>query len=75
MNLIKERRVMKYKDQTKYKTVEVEVQKKLRQKKQKQSDELCNELEAANRRGNTRKLFQTTKAITGKFQPNLDCIK
>ena len=75
MKLIKKRRATTYEDQTKYEILKAEVQKKLHQDKQKQWDELCNELEAANRRGSTRKLFHIGKAITRKCKPNLNCIK
>ena len=75
MELIKEKRAMKNKDQSKYKVLKAQVQKKLRQDKQKQLNDLCNELETANNRSNTRKLFQTAKTITRKFQPRLNCIK
>ena len=74
MELIKEKRAMKNKDQSKYKMLKVEVQKKLRQDKQKQLNDLCNELETANSRGNTRKVFQTAKTITWKFEPRLSCV-
>ena len=57
MELIKEKRAMKNKDQSKYEILKAEVQQKLRQDKQKHLNDLCNELETANSRGNTRKLF------------------
>ena len=75
MELIKEKRAMKNKEQSKYKMLKAEMQKKLRQDKQKQLNDLCNELETANSRGNTRELFQKAKTITRKFQPRLNCIK
>ena len=75
MELIKQKRAMKNKDQSKYKILKAEEQKKLRQDKQKQLNDLCNELETTNSRGNTRKLFQIAKTITRKFQPRFNCIK
>ncbi|CAF2370343.1 unnamed protein product [Rotaria sp. Silwood2] len=75
MEMIKEQREMKQKDPTKYKKLKAEVQKKLRQDKQNQLNELCNELEMENKKGNTKKLFQTAKKITRKFHPRLNCIK
>ena len=75
VKLIKEKRTMKYKDQEKYRILKAEVQKKLRQNKQGQLGELCNELEIAHKRGNKRKLFQTAKTNTRKFQLSLKCIK
>ena len=42
-----------------------------RDKKQRQLDDMCEELEMANKSGNSRKLFTAARTITNKFQPRL----
>ena len=73
--LIDEKRKAKQTDPAKYKVLKKEVQKELRQDKQRQLDEMCDDLETANRRGNMRCLFRTVKSLTHKFQPQLHCIQ
>jgi len=43
--------------------------------KQQKLEGMCVELEAANSKGNSRKLFQIVKSMTRKFQPRLQCIQ
>jgi len=43
--------------------------------KQQQLEGMCAELEAANAKGNSRKVFETVKSMTRKFQPRLQCIQ
>ena len=52
-----------------------EVQKKLIVDKQQQLEGMCAELEAANTKGNSRRVFQIVKSMTRKFQPRLQCIQ
>ena len=47
----------------------------LRVDKQQQLEGKCMELEAANSKGNSRKLFQIVKSMTRKFQPRLKGIQ
>ena len=42
--------------------------------KQKQL-EMCEELEIADCKGNTRCVFQTVRSLTQKFQPRMNCIQ
>ena len=51
------------------------VQRGLRKDKQRQLDDMCDDLETVNHSGNSRKLFQKVRTITRKFQPRLQCIK
>ena len=53
---------------------DTEVQGKLRVDKQQQLEGMCIELEAANSKGNSKKLFQIVKSMTRKFQPRLQGI-
>jgi hypothetical protein len=73
--LINEKREAKHKDPVKYKELKAEVQRRLRLDKQKQIEDMCDELETANRRGNMRGLFQTARTLTQTFQPRLHCIQ
>ena len=57
--LIKEKREAKQKDTVKYKELKAQAQRSLRVDKQKQLDQMCEELETANCKGNTRCVFQT----------------
>ena len=43
--------------------------------KQQQPEGMCKELEAANLKENSRKLFQIVKLMTRKFQPHLQGIQ
>ena len=67
IELIKEKRTMKHKDQAKYKTLKAEVQKKLQQDKQMQVDDLFNELEIANTKRQYKKAFPNSKATYKKI--------
>jgi len=51
-----------------------EVQKKVREDKQKHLNKACDEMEDS-QRGNLRKVFQITKALTKQFKPHLHCIE
>ena len=73
--LIQDKREAKQRDQVRYKELKTEVQRKVRADKQKQLDGMCDELEAAQQKGNMQKLYQTAKSITRKFQLRLNCIK
>lgn len=57
LRLIEENRDWKKKDPSKYKQLKTEVQKGLRVDKQRQLDEICDDLEDANKIGDTRRLF------------------
>jgi hypothetical protein len=74
-SLIKEKRESKNQDISRYRVLKADVQRRLRKDKQKQLDDMCEELETAQQRGNARKLFQTVRSITSKFQPRLQCIQ
>ena len=73
--LIKAKREAKMRDREKYKDFKKEVQKKVRIDKQKQIEEICEELEQQNRTGNMKKVYQTVKTLTGKFSPQMFGIK
>ena len=72
---IRENREAKGKDKKRYQELKAEVQRKLRVDKQQQLEGMCIELEAANSKGNSRKLFQIAKSMTRKFQPRLQGIQ
>jgi len=72
---IKEKRGAKGKDKNRYQDLKAEVQRKLRVDKQQQQEGICMEVEAANSKGNSRKLFQIVKSMTRKFQPRLQGIQ
>ena len=72
---IREKREAKGKDKKRYQELKAEVQRKLRVDKQQQLEGMCMELEAANSKGNSRKLFQIVKSMTRKFQPRLQGIQ
>jgi hypothetical protein len=72
---IKDKRDAKQRDMQKYKELKKTVQRMLRIDKKKQLDNMCEELELANEKGNMRKLFQTVRTVTRKFQPRLHCIQ
>jgi len=55
---IREKREAKGKDKNRYQELKAEVQKKLGTDKQQQLEGMCMELEAANSKGNSRKLFR-----------------
>ena len=55
---IREKREAKGKDKNRYQELKAEVQRKLRVATQQQLEGMCMELEAANWKGNSRKLFQ-----------------
>ena len=65
-SVIEEKREAKGKDINRYRQLKADVQRELRTDKQKQLDGMCEELETANQRGNTRKLFQTARSIANK---------
>ena len=68
---IREKREAKGKDKKRYQELKADVQRKLRVDKQQQLEGMCMESEAANSKGNSRKLFQIVKSMTRKFQPRL----
>jgi len=68
---IREKRESKGKDKKRYQELKAEVQRKLRVDKQQQLEGMCMELEVANSKGNSKKLFQIVKSMTRKFQPRL----
>jgi len=72
---IEEKRGAKGKDKNRYQDLKAEVQRKLRVDKQQQLEGICMEVEAANSKGNSRKLFQIVKSMTRKFQPRLQGIQ
>ena len=72
---IREKREAKDKDKKRYQELKAEVQRKLRVDKQQQLEGMCMELEAANSKGISRKLFQIVKSMTRKFQPRLQGIQ
>ena len=74
-SVIKEKREVKNQDINRYRVLKADAQRRLRKDKLKQLDDMCEELETAQQRGNTRKIFQTVRSITRKFQPRLLCIK
>ena len=72
---IMEKRKAKGKDKNRYQELKAEVQTKLRVDKQQQLEGMRIKLEAANSKGNSRKLFQIVKSMTRKFQPRLQGIQ
>ena len=74
-SVIRAKREAKSTDALKYKELKAEVQRKLRQDKQQQLNAVCDELEAANQKGDMRQVFRLAKTVTRKFQPSLHCIK
>ena len=69
VEMIKAKREANIKDREKYKELKKEVQKKLREDKQKQIEGMCEKLEEANKKWNMRHGFQTVKTLTKMFRP------
>jgi len=65
----------KQSEPARYKGLKASVQRRFRLYKQRQLDELCEDLKDANCKGNMRRFFQMTKSIIQKFQPQLHCIQ
>ena len=58
-----------------YQELKAEVQKELGVAKRQQLEGMCAELEAANAKTNSRRVFQIVKSMTRKFQPRVQCIQ
>lgn len=59
--MIREKREARKKDHDKYEALKKEVQKCLRADKKKQLDGICEQVEEANNKGDTKRLYQTVK--------------
>jgi len=70
-----EKREAQVKDKKRFQELKAEVQRKLKVDKQQQLEGMRIELEAANSKGNSRKLFQIVKSMTRKFRPRLQGIQ
>jgi len=66
---------MKPKDPARHKELKTLVQKRLRRDKQKELEDLCDELETTNQRGNMRCLFRTANSIIQTFRSRLHSIQ
>jgi len=66
-SLIRQKREAKQSNPQEYKRLKPIVQQKLREDKNKEIEQQCEELELASKRGNMRKLFHATRTLTKKF--------
>ena len=73
--LIKAKREVNTKDREKYKELKKEVQRKLREDKQKQIEGICQKLDESNKEWNMKQVFQTVETLTKTFRPQLFCVK
>src|ERR1043165_6219074 len=70
--LITEKRAARNRDKERYRALKGEVQKRIREDKQQQIETMCEE---SNKRGDIRRVYQTVRTLTGKFRPQLTCVK
>jgi hypothetical protein len=73
--LIIKKREAKQRDREEYKERKAEKQRLLRRDKQNQMEEMCEKVEAENKRGNSRYLYRAVKSITNKFQPKIQSVQ
>ena len=75
ITIIEAKREAKPKDKILYKKLKAETQKRVRQDKKKQLENMCKDIEESNKKGNTRNLFSTVRTLTKDFKPRTQCIK